>query len=90
MMTWNLDYFWKAHFKFKFPLMLASLNILVEVATQMGEEEPEIENILEFNEEVCTMTPKSSQDTDLIEMESQQQENEEVNQDVATQEPTFL
>ena len=56
----------------------------------MGENEPKIENILEFNEEVCTMTPKLSQDTELMEMEPQQQENEEVNQDVATQEPTSL
>ena len=68
----------------------ASLNILVEVATQMGEEEPGIENILEFNEEVCTVTPEPSQETEIIEMESQQQENEEFNQDVATQEPTSL
>ena len=45
----------------------------------MGEEEPGIENILEFNEEVFTMTPELSQDTEIIEMESQQQKNEEVN-----------
>ena len=56
----------------------------------MGEEEPGIENILEFNEEVCIVTPELSQDTELIEMESQQQENKEFNQDVATQEPTSL
>ena len=38
-----------------------SLNILVEVSTQMREEEePGIENILEFNEEVCTVTPELS------------------------------
>ena len=50
----------------------ASLNILVEVSTQMREEEePMIENILEFNEEVCTVTPEPSQDTEIIEMESQ-------------------
>ena len=67
-----------------------SLNILVEVSTQMGEDEPEIENILEFNEEVYVVTPEPSQDTELIEMETQQQENEEFNQDVATQEPTSL
>ena len=29
----------------------------------MGEEEPGIENILEFNEEVCTVNPEPSQDT---------------------------
>ena len=34
----------------------ASLNILIQVSTQMGEEEPGIENIMEFNEEICTMT----------------------------------
>ena len=45
----------------------------------MGEEEPGIENILEFNEEICTMTPELSQDIEILEMESQQQENEEVN-----------
>ena len=67
-----------------------SLSILVKVATQMGEEEPEMENILEFNEEVCTVTLEPSQDIEIIEMESQQQENEEVNQDVATQEPKSL
>ena len=67
-----------------------SLNILVQVSTQIREEEPGIENILEFNEEICTMTPELSQDTEILEMESQQQENEEVNQDVAPQEPTSL
>ena len=67
-----------------------SLNILVQVATQMGEEEPGIENIMEFNEEICTMTPEPSHDTEIIEMEPQQQEDEEVNQDVVTQEPTSL
>ena len=36
------------------------------------------------------MTPELSQDTEIIEMESQQQENEEFKQDVATQEPTSL
>ena len=45
----------------------------------MGEEEPGIENILEFNEEICTMTPEPSHDTKIIEMESKQQEHEEVN-----------
>ena len=48
-----------------------SLNILVQISTQMGEEEPGIENILEFNEEICTMTPELSHDTEIIEMESQ-------------------
>ena len=68
----------------------ASSNIRVEVATQIGVDEPEIENIPDFNEEVYDVTPEPSQDIGLVEMESQQQENEEVNQDVATQEPTSL
>ena len=45
---------------------LASLNILVEVPTQMGEDEPEIENIMEFNEEICTMNPEASHDIEII------------------------
>ena len=56
----------------------------------MGEEEPGIENILEFIKEICTMTPEPSHDTEIIEMESRQQEDEELKQDVATQEPTSL
>ena len=36
------------------------------------------------------MTPELSQDTEILEMESQQQGDEEVNQDLATQEPTSL
>ena len=56
----------------------------------MGEEEPGIENILEFNEKICTMTPEPSHDTEIIEMESQQHEYEEVNQDFSTQEPKSL
>ena len=67
----------------------ASLNVLVQVAAQMREEEPGIEDILEFNEEICIMTPELSHDVDILEMESQQGD-EEVNQDVATQEPTSL
>ena len=43
----------------------ASLNILVEVATQIGVDEPEVENIPDFNEEVCTVTPEPSHDTEL-------------------------
>ena len=38
----------------------ASLSILVEVATQIGEEELEAENIPDFNEEVYAVTPKPS------------------------------
>ena len=34
------------------------------------------------------MTLEPSQGTELIEMESQQQDNDEVDQDVVTQEPT--
>ena len=36
------------------------------------------------------MNPETSQDIEILEMESQQQGDEEVNQDVATQEPTSL
>ena len=36
------------------------------------------------------MTPEPSHDTEIIEMEFQQQEDKEVNQDVTTQEPTSL
>ena len=49
-----------------------------------------MEDTLELNEELCTVTPECSHDTELIEEESQQQEDEEVSKDVATQEPTSL
>ena len=68
----------------------ASLNVLVQVAVQMREEEPGTEGTLEFNEEMCTMTPELSQDTEILEIESQQQGYEEVIQDVVIQEPTSL
>ena len=41
----------------------ASPKILVEVDTQIGAEEPEAENNLDFNEEVYAVTPEPSQDT---------------------------
>ena len=41
----------------------SSPNILVEVATQIGAEELEVENIPDFNEEVYAVTPEPSQDT---------------------------
>ena len=50
----------------------ASLNVLVQVAVQMREEKPGTEGTLEFDEEICTMTPKLSQDIEILEMESQQ------------------
>ena len=62
----------------------ASLNFLAHMAIQMREGEPGIEGTQEFNEEIGTMTPGLSQDTKILEMESQQQGDEEVNQDVAT------
>ena len=40
----------------------ASLNILVEVATQIGVDEPEAKNIPDFNEEVCVVTLEPSQE----------------------------
>ena len=48
-----------------------SLNILIEVATQIGVDEPDVENIPEFNEEVCAWTPEPSQDKKIIETEPQ-------------------
>ena len=67
-----------------------SLNILAEIATQVGTDEPEDEVIPDFVEEICTMTPEPSQDIELIGMEPQQQNNDEVKQDADTQEPTSL
>ena len=67
----------------------ASLSILVQLAEKMGEE-PGMEDTLELNEELYTVTPECSQDTELIGEELQQQEDEGVSQDVATQEPTSL
>ena len=40
-----------------------SPNILVEVATQIGADEPQTENIPDFNEEVYDVTPEQSQGT---------------------------
>ena len=36
---------------------LASLNILIEVSTQIGVDEKEAKNIPDFNEEVYAVTP---------------------------------
>ena len=49
-----------------------------------------MEDTLELNEEFCTITPECSRDTKIIGEELQQQEDEEVSQDVVTQEPTSL
>ena len=62
-------------------------NFFVEAAIQEEIGKPEIEVIPDPNLEFLTVTPEPSQDTDLVE-ESQQQEDIEVNQDVATKEPT--
>ena len=67
-----------------------SLNIPVEIATQIGIDEPEAEVIPNFVEEVCTVTPKPSQGTEPIGMEPQQQNDDEVEQDTDTQEPPSL
>ena len=67
-----------------------SLNVLAHMAAQMRGGEPGIEGTLEFNEEFCTTTLDLSQDTEILELEPQQQGDEEVNQDVVTQEPTSL
>ena len=67
-----------------------SLNILAEIATNSGIVEPRDEVIPDFMDEDCTMTPESSHDTKIIEVEPQQQGNDEVKQDVVTQEPASL
>ena len=54
------------------------------------EEELAIEDTLKLNQELCTITPECSHDTKIIEEELQQQGDEEVSQDVVTQEPTSL
>ena len=41
-------------------------------------------------DEDCTMTLEFSHDTEIIEVEPQQQGNDEVKQDTVTQEPTSL
>ena len=48
---------------------LASLNILVEVATQIKADEPKTENIPDLNEEVNVVTPEPSRGIELIEIE---------------------
>ena len=48
------------------------LNIPVEVATQIGTDEPEAKIIPDFIEEVCAMTLEPSQGIELIEMEPHQ------------------
>ena len=65
-----------------------TMEMFVEDATQMEVSEPEVQIILDLNLGVFTMTPKQSQDTELVEGEPQQEENFEVDQDFVTQEPT--
>ena len=47
----------------------ASLNIPIEISTQIGIDEPEDEVIPDFVEEVCTVTPEPSQGTEPIGMD---------------------
>ena len=68
----------------------ASLNILAEIATNSGIEKPRDEVIPDFMDEDCTVTPESSHDTKIIEVESQQQGNDGVEQGDVTQEPASL
>ena len=68
----------------------ASLNILTEVATKSGTEEPRDEIMPDGGDEYCTLSPECSHDTEIIEEELQQQGDEEASQDVVTQEPTSL
>ena len=67
-----------------------SLNILVEITTRLGTEEPEDEVILDFKDEDCDVTPEPCHDTKIIEMEPQQQNSDEVEQDAETKELTSL
>ena len=48
-----------------------SLNILAEIATNSGIEEPRDEVILDFMYEDCTVTLESSHDIEIIEVEPQ-------------------
>ena len=61
-----------------------SLNILAEVATNSGTEEPGDEAIPDCGDEDCTMTSKSSHDTKIIEVEPQQQGNDGIEQGAVT------
>ena len=63
------------------------LNIPVEVATQIGTDEPHAEIILDFIEELFVVTLEPSQGTELIEMEPHHQDDDEVEQGADTQEP---
>ena len=56
----------------------ASLNILAKVATKSGTEEPMDGVIPNCMDEYFTMNPKSSHDTEIIEVEPQQQGNDGV------------
>ena len=67
-----------------------SLNTLAKIATNSGIEEPRDEVIPDFMDEDCTVTPKSSIDIEIIEVEPQQQGNDGVEQGTVTQEPTSL
>ena len=68
----------------------ASLNILAEIATNSRTEEPRDEVNPDFMDEDYTVTPESSHDIEIIEVEPQQQGNDEVKQDAVTQEPISL
>ena len=59
-------------------------NIPVEVATQIGADEPEAEIILDFSEEVYVVTLEPYQGRELIEMEPQQQDDDEFEQGADT------
>ena len=63
-------------------------NILVEFSTQIWVEEPEVENIPDFNEEVYAVTLEPSWGIELTKIEPQKQDNDKVDQDVVTQELT--
>ena len=68
----------------------ASLNILAEVATNSGTDEPRDEIILDAGDEDFTLNPECSHDTEIIEAEPQGQDIDELEQGAVTQETASL
>ena len=69
---------------------LAFLNILAEISTNSEIEKSRDEFIPYVMDEDCTVTPKSSHDIKIIEVEPQQQGNDGVEEGVVTQELASL
>ena len=68
----------------------ASLNILVEVATNSVAEEKKDEIMHNVGDKDCTITPECSQDIEIVEAEPQGQGIDILEQGAATQEPANL